>query len=107
LGREDDALRAAKRALELARKHGERANEAYALRTLGEVDLQRRNLSDAKTWLIASLAIAQELGMRPLEANCHRGLANGLDLGHQTSDAEHHRDISNSLARAMEMRFWG
>ena len=107
LGREADALKAAARALELARKHGERANEAYSLRMLGEIDLHRGNLGDAKTWLTGSLAVAEELGMRPLEANCHRGLANMFDLGQRKSDAERHRDISNSLVHAMEMRFWG
>jgi tetratricopeptide (TPR) repeat protein len=107
LGREADALKASARALELARKHGERANEAYSLRMLGEIELHRGNPGDARAWLTASLAVAEELGMRPLEANCHRGLANGFDLAHQKSDAERHRDISNSLAGAMEMRFWG
>jgi class 3 adenylate cyclase/tetratricopeptide (TPR) repeat protein len=107
LGREADALKAAARALELARKHGERANEAYSLRMLGEIDLHLGNLGEAKTWLTESLAVAKELGMRPLEANCHRGLANMFDLGKQKSDAERHRDIANSLAHAMEMRFWG
>jgi class 3 adenylate cyclase/tetratricopeptide (TPR) repeat protein len=107
LGREADALQTATRALELARKHGERANEAYSLRMLGEIDLNRGNLGDARAWLTASLALAEELGMRPLEANCHRGLAHAFDLAHQKSDAERHRDISNSLVGQMEMRFWG
>jgi class 3 adenylate cyclase/tetratricopeptide (TPR) repeat protein len=107
LGRESEALKAATRALELARKHEERANEAYSLRMLGEVDLYRGNLSDAKAWLTQGLALAEGLGMRPLEANCHKGLANAFDLSHEKSDAERHRSISNSLADAMEMRFWG
>jgi class 3 adenylate cyclase/tetratricopeptide (TPR) repeat protein len=107
LGREGEALKAATRALDLARKHEERANEAYSLRMLGEVDLYRGNLEDAKNWLIQSLTLAGELGMLPLEANCHKGLANVFDLGHQESSAEHHRSISRSLADAMEMRFWG
>jgi tetratricopeptide (TPR) repeat protein len=107
LGREGEALNAATRALELARKHEERANEAYSLRMLGEVDLYRGNLSDAKSWLTQSVTLAEELGMRPLEANCHKGLANVFDLSHQKSSAEHHRTVSRSLADAMEMRFWG
>lgn len=107
LGRESEALKAATCALELARKHEERANEAYSLRMLGEVDLYRGNLSDAKAWLTQGVALAEELGMRPLGANCHKGLANAFDLSHQKSDAERHRSISNSLADAMEMRFWG
>ncbi|KRR18785.1 ATP-binding protein [Bradyrhizobium retamae] len=107
LGREGEALKAATRALELARKHEERANEAYSLRMLGEVDLYRGKLSDAESWLTQGVVLAEELGMRPLEANCHKGLANVFDLGHRKSSAEHHRSISRSLADAMEMRFWG
>jgi class 3 adenylate cyclase len=107
LGREGEALNAATRALDLARKHEERANEAYSLRMLGEVDLYCGNLDDARNRLTQSLTLADELGMRPLEANCHKGLANVFDLGHQKSSAEHHRSISRSLADAMEMRFWG
>ena len=107
LGREGEALNAATRALELARKHEERANEAYSLRMLGEVDLYRGNLSDANSWLTQGVKLAEELGMRPLEANCHKGLANAFDLSHQKSSAEYHRSISRSLADAMEMRFWG
>jgi tetratricopeptide (TPR) repeat protein len=107
LGRDADALQTARRALDLAREHRERANEAYSLRMLGEVDLYRGNLGDAKTWLSESLAVAEELGMRPLEANCHKGLANVFDLGKQKSEAERHRSISRSLAEEMEMSFWG
>lgn len=107
LGRDGEALNAATRALELARKHEERANEAYTLRMLGEVDMYRGNLDDARNWLAEGVKLAEELGMRPLEANCHKGLANVFDLAHQRSSAEHHRGISKSLADAMEMRFWG
>ncbi len=107
LGREGEALNAATRALELARKHEERANEAYSLRMLGEVEMYRGNLSDANGWLTQGVKLAEELGMRPLEANFHKGLANAFDLSHQKSSAEHHRSISRSLADAMEMRFWG
>jgi class 3 adenylate cyclase/tetratricopeptide (TPR) repeat protein len=106
LGRKADALNAATRALELARMHGERANEAYSLRMIGEIHLHGGNLGDAKASLTESLAVAEELGMRPLEANCHKGLANVFDLGQEKSDAERHRHISNSLVDAMEMRFW-
>lgn len=107
LGRESEALNAATRALELARKHEERANEAYSLRMLGEVDLYRGNLEDSSHWLSQSVSLAEELGMRPLEANCHKGLANAFDLSHRKSDAERHRNISAALAAEMEMRFWG
>jgi class 3 adenylate cyclase/tetratricopeptide (TPR) repeat protein len=106
LGRNAEALSAATRALELARMHGERANEAYSLRMIGEINLHAGKLSDARACLTQSLTVAAELGMRPLEANCHKGLANAFDLGQQKSDAERHRYISNSLVDEMEMRHW-
>src|SRR5262245_50887376 len=106
LGRSADALNTATRALELARAHRERANEAYSLRMIGEIYLHEGNLGDAKTWLTKSLALAEELGMRPLEANCHKALANVFDLDQQKSEAERHRRISSSLVDEMEMRLW-
>ena len=107
LGRELDALAAAERALDLARKHCEQANEAYSLRMLGEVELHRGNLSAANCWLMKALVLANELGMLPLEAHCHKGLASVFDLGNQKSDAERHRDASSTLIRDVGMRFWG
>jgi class 3 adenylate cyclase/tetratricopeptide (TPR) repeat protein len=107
LGREVDALAAAERALDLARKHCEQANEAYSLRMLGEVELHRGNLSDANSWLMKALVLANGLGMLPLEAHCHKGLASVFDHGNQKSDAERHRDASSSLIRDVGMRFWG
>jgi class 3 adenylate cyclase/tetratricopeptide (TPR) repeat protein len=107
LGRDVDALKSAQQALDLARQHRERANEAYSLRMMGEVELYRGDLDNAKAWLTQSLTVAKELGMRPLQANCHKGLANAFDFGKQRSEAERHRDISRSLAEEMEMRFWG
>ncbi len=106
LGRSADALKAATRALELARAHGERANEAYSLRMIGEIYLHEGNLGDAKTLLTKSLVLAEELDMRPLEANCHEALASVLDLDEQKFEAERHRRISSSLVDDMEMRLW-
>ncbi|WP_257187583.1 MULTISPECIES: ATP-binding protein [unclassified Bradyrhizobium] len=101
-----DALVASNRALDLARTHEERANEAYALRMLGEVELRRGNLRDAKDRFAKAIAVARELTMLPLEAHCHKGLASIFEEEGLTSDAELHRGASNSLVRAMGMRFW-
>jgi hypothetical protein len=53
-----------------------------------------------------ALALADELGMRPLVAHCHLGLGSlslKLGMGDQA-----HTQISAAIAsyRAMEMRFW-
>ncbi len=46
--RTEDALAAVSRALALARSHEERANEAYALRVLGEIERRNGRLAEAE-----------------------------------------------------------
>src|SRR5213082_316137 len=68
--------RSARRAVDLARKHKERANEALALRALAEI-MARSDPSNAEFALQhyeASLELAQGIGMRPLIAHGHVGL---------------------------------
>src|SRR5438552_1309735 len=69
-GHVDTATRVGVRALELARRLGERGHEAYALRLLGELagkavppDVER-----ASEHYRAALSLAEVLGMRPLAA---------------------------------------
>ncbi len=53
-----------------------------------------------------ALALADELGMRPLQAHCHRGLGN---LYRQTGQSEQVRtELSTAIDmyRDMEMTFW-
>jgi tetratricopeptide (TPR) repeat protein len=95
-------------ALDLIRARHERGNEAWALRLVGEIALQRTPLDPdhAATSYRHALALAEELGMRPLQGHCHRGL--GM-LYAQTSQPEQAcAALSAALAlyRAMEMRFW-
>src|SRR5262249_55550747 len=75
-GRLEEARHHATQALEFARVHKERGHEAYALRLLGMVAAYS-GLPDgaaATTHYQQALALAEELGMRPLQAHCHRGL---------------------------------
>jgi tetratricopeptide (TPR) repeat protein len=76
-GRGDAALALGHEALALARAHGERGHEAWALRLLGDVAANRgpSDVTDAEGCYRAALALATELGMRPLQARCERGLA--------------------------------
>ena len=75
-GRLDDAYTRAGQALEFARGHKGRGHEAYAMRLLGEVAAQREplDIDHATTHYRQALALAEELGMRPLQAHCHRGV---------------------------------
>ena len=75
-GRLEEAVHLAGRALDLARAHKERGHEAWALRLLGEIAAHQapRRSSRPNTHYRQALALAEELGMRPLMAHCHLGL---------------------------------
>src|SRR5712691_1556735 len=107
-GRVDDAARSARRALELARAQKERGREAYALRLAGEVGSQGAvpNLDEAEASYRQALALAEELGMRPLVAHCHLGLGTlSLKLG-RLEPARTNLSQALELFRAMQMTFW-
>jgi tetratricopeptide (TPR) repeat protein len=76
-GRLEEAHALAERALGHAREHQERGNEAYALHLLGEIAAHRDPPENepAAAHFRQALALAEELGMRPLVAHCHQGLA--------------------------------
>jgi len=67
-GDRDAAKRVALRALELARRHGERGHEAYALRLLGELETKESvpDIEKAAEHYRAALTLAEILGMQPL-----------------------------------------
>src|SRR5262249_6401386 len=107
-GRLEEAVPRAGCALDLSRAQKEQGHEAWALRLLGEIAARReppeRALADA--YYRQALALADELGMRPLQAHCHRGLGT---LYAKTGDREQARAaLTTALAlyRAMEMTFW-
>ena len=75
-GRGEEAWQHVRQALDLARQHKERANEALALHQLGvfRVYADPPDVAQAEAHYQQALALADELGMRPLQAHCHRGL---------------------------------
>ena len=75
-GRLEEAQALAEQALTLARAHQERGHQAYALRLLGDIAARREppETAQAEAHYQHALALAEELGMRPLQAHCHRGL---------------------------------
>src|SRR5262249_51898035 len=107
-GRRDAASEGAARALALARAHQERGHEAYALWLCGAIAAQRQppEVEPAADYYRQALALAEELGMRPLQAHCHRGLGT---LYVQVGQAEQARaELATALAmyQAMAMTFW-
>ena len=99
-GRTDEALARARSAVELSRKHQERANEAIGLRILAEVTAlgDPRDAVGAATSYVDSLALAQELGMRPLVAHCHLGLGKLSRRAGDRANSEQHLQTGPSIA---------
>jgi class 3 adenylate cyclase/tetratricopeptide (TPR) repeat protein len=104
--RTEDALAAGSRALALAQAHEERANEAYALRVLGESERRNGRPAEAESRFKAALQLSRELGMRPLEAHCNRALGGLLEAKQQHEDATVFSERALALAHAIGMRFW-
>ena len=71
-----DARETATSVLARARQQKERTYEAWALRVLGDVALHADSpeSEQAESHYRQALAVADELGMRPLVAHCHLGL---------------------------------
>jgi tetratricopeptide (TPR) repeat protein len=107
-GRLEEAYALAERALALARTHQERGHQAYALRLLGEIAAQHDppDVGQAEASYRQALALANELGMRPLQAHCHRGLGRLYDRLGQQESARSGLSTAIELYRAMEMTFW-
>jgi class 3 adenylate cyclase/tetratricopeptide (TPR) repeat protein len=98
-GRGEEAWQHARQALDLARQHKERGNEALALHQLGVVQAHADppDAEKAEAHYRQALALAEALGMRPLMAHCHLGLGR---LYGQTGRAEQAR---TALAAAMDL----
>ena len=107
-GRLEDAMPCARCALALARTHKERGHEAYALRLLGEIAAQCEPLEveQVEASYQQALALAEALGMRPLQAHCHRGLGTLYAKTGRQEQARAALATAIELYRAMEMTFW-
>ena len=104
-GRIGEASDLAREALELTRRLGARGNEAHALCLSGDI-ASTVGAKDAEGYYREALALAGELGMRPLVARCHLGLGKLYRGTGQRQQAQEHLTIARSLFREMDMRFW-
>jgi tetratricopeptide (TPR) repeat protein len=107
-GRLEEAHTLAEQALAHAREHQERGLQAYALRLLGEIATRRdpSESTQAEACYQQALALADELGMRPLVAHCHRGLGSLYITTGQHEQARIALTAAIDLYRAMDMTFW-
>jgi len=108
LGHTEEALQHARCALEVSREQHERGHEAYVLRLLAEIAARQEplDIEAATAAYRLALALTEELGMRPLMAQCHLGLGQlGQRVGHSEL-AERHLTAASALFRDMGMSHW-
>ena len=107
-GRLDEAQAFAEGALALTRMHQGRGNEAYALYLLGDIAAHRAppDVDAATPHYRQALALAEELGMRPLQAHCHHGLGTLYATAGQREQARAALATAIALYHAMDMTFW-
>jgi tetratricopeptide (TPR) repeat protein len=96
------------RALAYAREHQERGHQTYALRLLGDIAAQREppQIEPAEASYRQALALAEELGMRPLQAHCHRDLGTLYAKTGRQEQARAELSTAIEMYRAMDMTFW-
>jgi tetratricopeptide (TPR) repeat protein len=104
----EEAQALAEGALMLARTHQERGHQAYALCLLGNI-ATRRDPPEGEPAVARyqeALTLAEELGMRPLQAHCHRSLGTLYATTGQPEQARAELSIAIELYKAMDMAFW-
>jgi tetratricopeptide (TPR) repeat protein len=107
-GRTDDARRLAERAVTRASVYKEPGLQAYALRLLGEVATygNRPDVQRAEAAYRRALTLADELGMRPLQAHCHFGLGTLYCKVGLLEQARSELSTATRLFNSMAMTFW-
>jgi class 3 adenylate cyclase/tetratricopeptide (TPR) repeat protein len=108
MGRGEEAGQHARQALDLARQQKARGEEACALHQLGVVQAHADlpNIEQAEAHYQQALALAEELGMRPLVAHCHHGLGRLYGQTGRREAARAALTTAINLYCAMDMTFW-
>jgi tetratricopeptide (TPR) repeat protein len=107
-GRLDQARECVDRALALAAVSEERGNQGWTLRLAAEI--VSGEVPDGTRQAIAKyqegLEIANEHGMRPLQAHCHLGLGKVYGESGHLDDARRELSTAVNVYRSMGMAFW-
>jgi tetratricopeptide (TPR) repeat protein len=108
IGHLSDAFHLAERALKLSSGRKERGSQARALRLLGEIAMHREPpaVDQAEGHYRQALGLAEECGMRPLQAHCRLGLGTLYAKTGRLEEARAELSTAITLHRAMEMTFW-
>jgi tetratricopeptide (TPR) repeat protein len=107
-GRPAEARQAAERMLGLTRATGKRDSEAVALRLLGEIHALAHpaEASQAEASYRQALAIAEQIGTRPLAAHCHLGLGKLYRRTDKRGQAQEQLTTAMAMYREMGMTYW-
>jgi tetratricopeptide (TPR) repeat protein len=108
IGRIDEAAECAKRALDRTRLQRQRGTTAYLLCILGQTTCGQEppDLDAGGRYFDEAMALADELGMRPLAARCHLGLGKLYRRAGKRQQTLEHFTTATIMYREMDMRFW-
>ena len=89
-------------------EHKGRGHQGWALRLLGEIASRcdPPTFDQAEGHYRQAIALAEELGMRPLVAHCHLGLGKLYANAGRRDEARKAVSVAIDLYRSMDMRFW-
>jgi tetratricopeptide (TPR) repeat protein len=107
-GRLAEARQRAAQAVDLTRQYQFRGEQAWALWLLGESTARQASPEGEPTTAHyrQALALAEALGMRPLQAHCHRGLGTLYATTGQWEQARTALSTAIAMYQTMEMTFW-
>ena len=98
----------ARHAHAIAQQQQARGEEVLALHQLGIVHAHASppDVVQAEAYYQQALALAEELGMRPLQAHCHRGLGMLYAMTGQQEQVRAELSTAIEMYQTMEMTFW-
>jgi tetratricopeptide (TPR) repeat protein len=108
VGRMHEASALVARLLDLSRTHTGRGYQAHAYRLLGDVAMHHEppDIDQGTAHYQQALVLADELGMRPLVAHCHRGLGTLYAATGQREQARTELITAIEMYTSMDMTFW-
>jgi Flp pilus assembly protein TadD len=82
--------------------------EGHVLRLLGDIAAHpdRFEVETAEAHYRQALALAEELGLRPLLAHCHLGLGALYRRAGTRQEAREHLTTAATMFGEMDMRYW-
>jgi tetratricopeptide (TPR) repeat protein len=107
-GRLQEARQRAVQAADLARQYQQRGTQAWALWLLSESTARQASpeTEPAASHYRQALALAEELGMRPLVAHCHHGLGRLYGTSGRREQARAALSTAITMYHAMAMTLW-